>query len=249
MKLTHLGQMARRHAATLWPLTGLFLVFALTGCSETTQILAKDSHAFIPSLRAAVSISEDKQPASEPQTGRAIEISYTKVKGNDNQSLDADQDPVVLKGTTFTGPLQLKHDFEFEYADISYRWRKFFGERSMGLEVSGGIGHASLDLTTNSATQRATKHFDKYGPQGGVAFLWRMRPSTSLHARLSGFASHQVAGIRMVHYEAFLTQALGNHVELRAGYGKWYVQGDGKGWESDVRTIFSGPTLDLGLNF
>jgi hypothetical protein len=107
-----------------------------------------------------------------------------------------------------------------------------------------------MDLTVASPTQRASDHFGNYGPQGGVALIWRMRPSTSLHARLSGFVSSSDTGIKdMVRYELFVAQALGDSLTMRAGYAKWAIDGDAGYSESNFKSTFSGPMLDLGLNF
>jgi hypothetical protein len=212
--------------------------------------VADDPHVFLPSIRASVSLDDDKQPVSEQQSGRAIEFTYARAKGHGDQNLSTGMDPIYYSGTTFTAPQQLKNDFSINYADISFRWRKFFKERSLGLEVSGGVGHTSMNLSVASLTQRASDHFGNYGPQGGVALIWRARPGTSLHARLSGFVSSADTGIKdMVRYELFVAQALGDNMALRAGYAKWAIDGDAGFAESNFQSAFSGPMLDLGWNF
>jgi hypothetical protein len=231
-------------------LVGICAVSVLSGCITATPIVADDPHVFLPSLRASVSLDDDKQAASEPKSGRAVEFEFVKTKGSDTQSLPAGQSPIILNNTSFAAPQQLKNDFDFNYADISFRWRKFFKERSLGLEVSGGLGHTSLDLTVSSLTRSASQHFGTYGPQGGIALIWRMRPSTSIHARISGFVSKSSTGVtNFGRYELFVAQGLGENLALRAGYAKWEVNGSGDIGQSDFRTTFSGPVLDLGLNF
>ncbi len=231
-------------------IAGLFVIFALTGCVTTSKVVADDSHVFLPSIRVGISLEDGKQAPSEPQTGKAIEFEVVKTKGSGDQFLAPGQSPIVLNNTTFIAPQQIKNDFDFNYADVSFRWRKFFRERSVGLEVSGGFGHTSLGLNMYTPTQRASEHFATYGPQGGVAFIWRMRASTSLHARVSGFVSRSDTGISdFGRYEVFLAQALGDNLALRAGYAKWEVNGAAGMGQSDFRTIFSGPVLDIGLNF
>lgn len=250
MNFEKFQQAATRYASARL-LVGVFAVTTLTGCITASQIEANDSHVFLPSIRAAVSLDDDrKQAAAEPQTGHAIEFEYTKTKGSGDQSLVAGQPPVTLNNATFPAPQQLKNDFDFNYADLSFRWRKFFRERAVGIELAGGIGHTSIGLNVSSPTQHASQHFGTYGPQGGVALIWRMRPSTSLHVRMSGFVSKSSTGISdLARYEVFLAQALGDNLALRAGYAKWEVNGEGHGPQSDFRATFSGPILDLGLNF
>lgn len=232
-------------------LAGVLVVSALAGCVTTTPINANDPHVFIPSLRAAVSLDDSaKQAPAEPQSGRAFEFEVAKAKGSGDQRLTSGQLPVVFDTTTFTAPQQLRNDFDFVFADASFRWRRFFRERSLGLEVGGGIGYTSLGLTVASPTQTAHQHFTTYGPQGGVAFIWRMRPATSLHARISGFVSKSDTGVsNFGRYELYVAQALGDNLALRAGYAKWEVNGKSGYYQSDFRAIFSGPVLDVGLNF
>lgn len=231
-------------------LAGLLFTMALSGCLSSTPIVADDPHVFLPSIRAAVSLDDDKQPASEPQTGHAIEFEYVRTKGHGEQNLATGQSSVRLNNVVFLAPQQLKNDFNFNFADISFRWRKFFKERSVGLELTAGVGHTSMDLTVASPSQRASDHFGNYGPQGGVALIWRTRPSTSLHARMSGFVSSSDTGIRsFARYELFVSQALGDSLALRAGYAKWGIDGDAGVGESNFKSTFSGPMLDLGWNF
>jgi hypothetical protein len=231
-------------------LPALFSTIVLAGCITATPIVADDPHVFLPSIRASISLDEGKQAPAEPQTGRAVEFEFAKARGSGNQFLASGQSPIIFNNVTFSAPQQLRNDFDFNYADISFRWRKFFRERSFGLEVSGGIGHTSLGLTVSSPTQSASGHYGTYGPQGGIALIWRVQPSTSIHARISGFVSKSSTGISdLGRYEIFVAQALGDNLALRAGYAKWEVNGTNGEFQSDFRTTFSGPVLDLGLNF
>jgi hypothetical protein len=250
MSIAEHQQTAIRYAVSARLLAGLFSTLVLSGCLTFTPIVADDPHVFLPSLRAAVSLDDNKQAAAEPQAGRAIEFEYVQAKGHGDQNLATGQNPVYYSGKTFSAPQQLRNDFDFNYADISFRWRKFFRERSLGLEVSGGIGHTSLGLNVSSPTQRASDHFGTFGPQVGVALIWRMQPSTSLHARLSGFVSSSDTGINdLTRSELFVARTLGDNLALRAGYAKWTVNGYAGSGESNFKATFSGPVLDLGLNF
>ncbi len=250
MSLERYHQATTPYATLARLCAGLLAVSALTGCITATPIEANDPHVFIPSVRAAVSLEDNPQHPADPQSGRAIELEFVKAKGGGDQTLAAGQSPIIFNNTTFSAPQQLRNDFDLNYADVSFRWRKFFRERSLGLEVAGGIGYTSLGLTVSSPVQSASSRFATYGPQGGVALIWRMRPGTSLHARVSGFVSRSSTGVSdFGRYELFMAQALGENLALRAGYAKWEVNGDSGVGTSDFRTTFSGPVLDLGLNF
>jgi hypothetical protein len=243
-------QTAIRYVVSARLLAGLLSTVVLSGCITATPIVTDDPHVFLPSLRASISLDDGKQAPAEPQTGRAVEFEFAKAKGTGNQFLANGQSPIIFNNKTFIAPQQLRNDFDFNYADISFRWRKFFRERSLGLEVSGGIGHTSLGLTVSSSTQSASEHFGTYGPQGGIALIWRVQPSTSIHARVSGFISRSSTGISdLGRYEIFVAQALGDNLALRAGYAKWEVNGSDGEFQSNFKTTFSGPVLDLGLNF
>lgn len=250
MNLENHQQTGIRHVASNRLFAALLVAPTLAGCITATPIVANDPHVFLPSIRVAASLDDGKQAAADPQSGHAVEFGFVKTKGSATQSVAAGQSPVVLNNTTFTPPQQIRTDFDFNYADLSFRWRRFFRERAVGIELTGGIGYTSLGLNVASPTQRASEHFGTYGPQGGVALIWRVRPSTSLHARVSGFVSKSSTGISdLGRYEIFVAQALGDNLALRAGYAKWEVNGNGGVGQSDFRTTFSGPVLDLGLNF
>ena len=133
---------AARYSPPLHFLGGLFMVLAVSGCMSTSKVVADDQHVFIPSLRAAVSLEDDKRPAAEPQTGRTIEFGFAKAKGGGDQFLAPGQSPITLNNTTFIAPQQMRNNFDFNYAEAAFRWRKFFRERSLGIEVAGGVGRA-----------------------------------------------------------------------------------------------------------
>ena len=250
MNRNHARQTAKHLPAIARLVAAMGVLPALAGCVTASQVVADDPRVFLPSVRAAVSLEDEPQHPANPQSGRAIEFEVARAKGGGEQTLAPSQSPIIFNGTTFSAPQQLRNDFDFNYLDASFRWRKFFRERALGLEVSGGVGRTSIGLTVTSSTQSASQHFATYGPQGGVALIWRVRPGTSLHARISGFVSKADTGVSdFGHYELFIAQALGENVALRAGYAKWEVNGDSGVGTSDFRATFSGPVLDLGLNF
>ncbi len=223
--------------------------FSLGGCLSTTRIDAEDNRVFLPSVRGVVNLTESKESPSQPRDGHALEFEATRARGSDSQSLTAGQSPVILNNTTFSPPQQLRNDFDFRFASASWRWRKFFADRSLGLETFAGLGYAWLDLRVASPSQQASEHFSTLGPQGGGGLIWRMHPGTSLQGRIAGFVSATDGVNRAVRGEVFLVKGLGENVTARAGYVGWEAKGHALSGVSDFRLRFSGPALGLELDF
>lgn len=243
-----------RHAARLSIV--LLAISACAGCAGTpsTTIAADDQHVFNPSVSAAIDLGNPGQSHSAPHSGHAIEIEAGRAKGTGPQTLASGQAPVIINNTTFNGPQQLRNDFDFYFADVSYRYRKFFGERqAIGIEATGGLGYASLGLAVSSATQHDAGRYSNTAAKGSFAVIWRAGESTSLHVRLTSFRSLSAfsAGGAVTaadRFDLYLGQALGDNLSLRAGYANWSVQGS-TGLGSDFNVTFGGPMLDLGCNF
>ena len=221
----------------------------LAGCGlVTTRIEAEDNSVFLPAMRAALNLSEVREAPSRPQTGHGVEIGWAGARGSDRQSLAASDPPIVLNNTTFSAPQQLRNDFAFSFTDISWRWRKFPGERPLGLEVLAGGGYSSLSLTVSSLAQQASNHFASWGPQAGIGLIWRIEPTTSLQARAVGFLSAADKGVnKAARYELFVSKAFHENLTLRAGYARWEVTGQRQISMSDFRLRFSGPVLALDI--
>ena len=230
-------------------LVGALTAFSLGGCQSTTRIDAEDNRLFLPSVRGSVNLTQSKESPSQPRDGHALEFEAFRARGSDSQSLAAGQSPVILNNTTFSAPQQLRNDFDFRFASASWRWRKFFAGRSLGLETFAGLGYAWLDLTVSSPSQQASQHFSTLGPQGGVGLIWRLRPGTSLQTRIAGFVSATDGVNRAARAEVFLVQALGENVTVRAGYAAWEAKGQALPDTSDFRLRFSGAALGLQFDF
>lgn len=253
MNLENPQKAGTRRATLLRHFAVMLTPIALGGCMTTspTRIDVEDTHVFIPALRAAFNLNEGKQAASEPQTGHAIEFGLTKAKGGAHQSLGAAQSPLTLNNTTFTPPEQLNNDFNFTFATTSWRWRKFFNDRSLGLEVFAGAGRSSLGLNVSSPTQQASDHFVNWGPQGGLGLIWRFSPSSSLQGRVNAFISTRDSGVNNIfRSEILFAKSFTENLALRAGYASWEVGGD-RHWSSnsDFKLTFSGPVLSLDMDF
>lgn len=219
---------------------------ALAGCESTTRIEARDPRVLVPTVKASFNFGKGVDAPSRPQDGHSVEIEASGAKGSDVQSLAAGAAPIVLGGQTFNPPQQLRHDFKFQYADITWRWRRFFGGGSLGLEALAGLGYAGVDLSTSSpAPLQASQGFHTRGVQGGVGLVWRANSATSLQLRATEFASLNSGVNRVSRAEVFLNQALADHVTLRIGYAGWEVLGESLSSSSDFRLRFSGPAIGL----
>lgn len=253
MSIDMLQKNITRYAAARL-IAGMLATLALGGCGNwaSTRIEATDNRTFLPALRANINFGDEKQAASEPHTGHAIEIGIAKARGSDSQSLSAAQLPISLSNTSFTGPQLLQNEFDTSFANISWRWRKFFAERSLGLEVTAGVGFSSLDLSVSSTSQRASDHFFSRGPQASVGLIWRLNPGTSLHGRVSEFISLANHGVNeMSRYELYFAKSLHENLALRAGYASWDVSARDQYYNSnsDFQLRVSGPMLALDWDF
>lgn len=225
-------------------------VLGLSGCaSSTTRIDARDGSVVLPTLRASFNFGASAEAASNPRDGHAVEVEGFHAKGRDSQALPTGALPVVLGGQSFVAPAQLEHDFRFNYADVAWRWRKFFGGGAVGMDVTAGVGFTDLDLRTRSTGVQSARSYSTNGPQGGVGLVWRIQPGTSLHARIIEYASGDQGVDRLRRAEVVLAQAFGPYVSGRLGWGTWDVRGQIVNGDSDFRLRFSGPTLGLQFDF
>ena len=224
---------------------GAAILLALGGCETTTRIEARDQRTFVPTLKASFNFGKGVDAPSRPQDGHSVEIEATGAKGSGAQTLGSN-DSIVLGGQTFTPPpQQLRHDFSFRYADIAWRWRRFFGGGAAGLEFLAGLGYSGVELSTSSAALQASQGFYTRGVQGGMGFIWRSDAGTSLQLRVTEFASLRSGVSRASRAEVFLNQALASHVTARIGYTGWEVEGETLSSSSDFRLRFSGPSVGL----
>lgn len=239
------------HVAFKRLVIAIFLPLSLGGCLATTPIKIEDKRVFLPALRAGLNLDDGKQYASELRSGHAIEFGLMKANGGGNQSLSTGQEPIVLNYTTFTGPQQLRNDFNFSFADISWRWREFLLDSPLGIELLAGAGFSSLRLEVSSATQRASGSFSEVGAQGGLGVFWRFDPVNSIQARMAVFSALDTPNTLYdyARLELSYTRILGENLTLRAGYASWDVKGSQGGDMSNYQLRFSGPTLVLDWDF
>jgi hypothetical protein len=229
----------------------VLFAWLLGGCASypPTTIEATDRSVTLPSVRIGWSFAKGTEAPSVPHTGHGLEIGATGGRGADSQSLVAGQRPVQFGSVTFTAPQTLQHEFDFAFYDVSYRWRKFPEGSPVGFEVLAGAGYAEIDFTVSSPTQRAVEKMSSTGATATVGLIWRMLPSTSFHARLSGYRSGTSNAVAQAdRVELYVAQALGRNAVARAGYARWRAETDRIG-SSNVALEFHGPTLGVELQF
>lgn len=227
----------------------------LTGCTvATTDIAVRDNSVFLPSGRMSIDISPEVKSPSVPHTGHGLELGASGGRGSDQQELTTGDDPVVFGGRTFNAPVVLDHEFKFQFFEMAYRFRKFFGpSQKFGIEALAGLAHAELDLTVSSPALRAREEVSSGGIVGGFGLIWKFRPTTSLQSRLTVFASGDEGGVSNARrIELHVAQAIGSHASLRAGFADWNLDSDREyddATRSPIRARFSGFALGLDLMF
>lgn len=231
----------------------------LAGCVSTnnTDLKITDRGVFLPSVRAGIDISPQVESPSVPHTGHAIEIAYSGGSGDDAQSLAPGEAPIVFGGRTFASPNELRYDFDWRFAELAYRYRRFFGgTRPFGIEVLGGLGYAQLDLTVASPTQRAGEKLSNGGVIGGFGLIWKFLPRTSLQSRFSLFLSGENEDVSAAtRFDGYLVQAIGKNVAARIGATGWSLESSreaNNGFSSpnsSIRARFSGLALGLDVMF
>jgi hypothetical protein len=236
----------------------LLAAAALAGCAgpTTSDIAITDRTVFLPSGRVGIDIFPRGEAPSVPHGGHGLELGLSGGSGDDTQTLNPGARPIVFGGQTFSAPNQLRHELDWRFAEIAYRYRKFFGNTGFGIEALGGLAYAQFDLTVSSATQRASDKLGDGGLLGGFGVVWNFRPTTSLQSRLTVFGSGENEGVTgAVRSDFYIAQALGSHAAVRIGITGWGLTSereanDGFGsFNSRIRARFSGLALGLDVMF
>jgi len=222
--------------------------FNFTGPPSTT-IEASDSGVFVPTVRASIGFRGDGVP-SEPRSGHGLEVGWSSGGGEDQQTLAAGQPPVRFATQTFSAPAQLRHEFDYRFFEVAYRFRHFFGGGDFGIEALGGLAHANLDLSVSSPTQRASESVDSGGLTAGFGIIGRLRPGTSVQGRATFFGGSNSGVTAAQRFELHLVQSVWRHAALRAGYVYWNIESEREDTASSpIEVKFSGPSLGLELMF
>jgi hypothetical protein len=191
-----------------------------------TDIEAIERGTVIPSLRFSFDIAGEASPEGPavPHSGHGIELGLSGGSGKDDQSL-AGGERVVFGGRTFTSASPtLQHDFDFRFFEVAYRYRRFFGSGVFGIEALGGLGFASLELTTSSATQSASEKLSSGGLVGGFGIVWKFLPAASLQSRFTLFASGDEEGVTAAaRLDVNVAYAFARNVAVRGGLVSWGI--------------------------
>jgi hypothetical protein len=237
--------------------------FALAACAALacgaaaaqTEIEAIDRGVFVPSLRLGFDISPRGERPAVPHSGHGIEIGITGASAEDSQSL-APGEVVVIGNRAFTAAGgELKHEFDFRFAELAYRYRHFFGGGSFGIEALGGLGWAELDLTTSSALQSANDKISTGGLVAAFGILWKFTPNTSLQSRITLFGSGETEGVTgAARFDVHVAYALARNIALRGGLVAWGIGSaradeDDDSLNSQIRAGFSGLSIGLDVAF
>ena len=189
-----------------------------------TSEIKDDGASVLPSLGVTIDVVGDSAMPSATRSSHAVEIGYLAGRGKDKQKLQAGDQPIVFGGETFMAPQELRYTANLRFADLVYRYRRFFGQSNFAIEGLGGIGWASLGLTAVGPTQSAGEHLSNAGVVLGVGGLWRFRPTTSLQARVTAFRSGTTEGVTNAgRFEVSVAEVLGRHASVRAGLGSLSV--------------------------
>ena len=239
-------------------LVALLAALACSSAFAQEDIEAIDrTSGIIPSLRLSFDIAGEPSPQGPavPHSGHGIEIGLSGGSGEDTQSFSGA--PVVFGGRVFL-PGTLQHEFDFGFFEVAYRYRHFFGaSRVFGIEAIGGLGVASLELTTSSGTTTAAQKIDNGGLVAGFGIVWKFLPSTSLQSRITLFGSGEREGVTgAARLDVHVAHALARNVALRAGLVSWGVVSQRAGEDDDddslnsrIRMGLSGLSLGLDVAF
>ena len=234
-------------------------LIAGTAFAQERDLKIEDRSASTPLGRLSIDLVPRDVAHSVPHAGHALEFGFSGASGSDGQSRRAGAPPITFGGQDFAAPNDLRHEFDWRFAEAAYRYRYFFTE-NVGIEVLGGLGYAEFDLTVASAIGSpalpVNEKLSSTGLVGGVGFIWKILPSTSLQTRITGFGSGETEGVSAAaRWDLYLVQAIGRYLALRAGVTAWSVESEREHDEFDdslnsrIRARFSGLSLGLDLAF
>jgi hypothetical protein len=221
-----------------------------------SDLEAFDRGVLVPSIRLGVDISPRGERPAAPHSGHGIELGFSGSSGEDTQTVGAGVAPVVFGGRTFFGPTELRHEFDFRFAEVAYRYRHFFGGGTFGIEALGGLGWAELDLTTSSPLATANDKLSNAGIVGAFGIIWKFLPDTSLQSRITLFGSGESEGVTGAgRLDVHIAHALTRNIGLRGGLVAWGFgsiradDDDTSSFNSRIRAGFSGLSLGLDIAF
>lgn len=241
------------YRATAVPhLGGCLLAGLLAACSgpTTTGIEISDSTT-VPTVRASIDLAPRTGAPSELKEGHALEFGWSRGKGSDTQTVGAGQNPVVIGGETFATPVELRHEYDFQFLEAAYRFRLLRPGWPLGVEFTAGVAQANLDLTVSSPSRSRSDGLSNAGFIAGLGLVVPFTERLSLQARLSGFEGLSTTDVTdATRFELYGVWSVFRNVALRGGYSYWKVRSDrDEVGSSTIKLDFSGPSLGLDIAF
>jgi len=222
---------------------------------DTTEIKAHGA-SVLPSLGVTIDVVGDSALPTATRSSHAAEIGFIAGRSRHKQELEAGDKPIVFGGQTFSGPQDLRYTANIRFADLVYRYRRFFGQSNFAIEGLGGIGWASLGLKAVGPTQSAAVNLSDAGLVLGVGGIWRFQPATSLQVRLTAFGSGSTEGVTSAsRFEVYVAHALARNLNVRAGLGSLSARSareddrDSNSTNSPIRASAGGVLLGLDFVF
>jgi len=232
------------------------LIPAGPACALNTTEIEAHGGSVLPSLGVTIDVVGDSALPTATRSSHAAEIGFIAGRSRHKQELDAGDKPIVFGGQTFSGPQDLHYTANIRFADLVYRYRRFFGQSNFAIEGLGGIGWASLGLKAVGATQSAAVNLSDAGLVLGVGGIWRFQPATSLQLRLTAFGSGSTEGVTSAsRFEVYVAHALARNLNVRAGLGSVSARSareddrDSNSTNSPIRASASGVLLGLDFVF
>jgi hypothetical protein len=233
-----------------------FLMLVAATSASAADLEIEDRGNFIPSARLSFDIApRGFEAPSKPKSGHGIEVGISGASGEDRQSLRAGDSPVVFGNRTFFGATELKHEFDWRFLEVAYRFRHFFNP-VFAIEALGGLGFAELEITTTSPSASANEKLSDGGLVGGFGILWQFQPNVGLQSRITVFGSGREEGVTAAaRFDVNVAWAFARNAALRAGLVSWAVgssRSDADGGfsgKSPIGAAFSGIGLGLDVMF
>lgn len=250
---------SRRVRIYPWMLPVVLVVLAGCGSSSPRDLDLSDDPVWIPTLRAAWTLSEagqgEESEASDARVEFALEGDVSGAYGSDKLYLNAGE-ALTLNGTLFTGPANVQSDFDLWVVGATVR----VGARFSGVISAVTILGVEADyfrIEIDGAGEHATETIFSLGPRAGLRLAGH--PTKWLDLQVEGtmcygVSSHWGTGRRGAEFAAIVRPW--PSVGFLAGWRWWQYNANaydpdyvGGYDESDVEVKLSGPVVGLQVDF
>lgn len=140
----------------------IIVIFFLIGCGGggsggPSEVSISDYEATFPSFR----MRHDLLPTKESTKLFFLELDIANARGKSSQDLEPGK-YIDLKDTTFSGPSEVKSEYNLSNITAATGWGFNVRQRS-SFQFLGGVGATKLDLKANSEGISVQDEFDKVG--------------------------------------------------------------------------------------